>query len=68
MRKQARAVERVRLYVSRVEGERELNAAIERVVKPLIEAGMREADLRQVAVDTPEEYARLDALQVRCLR
>ncbi|MBL8377702.1 MAG: hypothetical protein JNM79_07540 [Burkholderiales bacterium] len=60
--------ERVRYASSRVEGERAMNAAIEGVVKPLIEAGMREAERRQTAVDTPEEYARLDGLQARCLR
>ena len=60
--------DRVRHFASRADGERELPLLIERSVKPLIEAGMRQAQQRQAAVDTPDEYARLDALQARCLR
>ena len=60
--------DRVRHFASRADGERELPLLIEQSVKPLIEAGMRQAQHRQAAVDTPDEYARLDALQARCLR
>ena len=64
----ARVGEQIRHFASRAEGERELPALIERTVKPLIEAGMREVERRQAAIDTPEEYARLDERQARCLR
>ncbi len=64
----AQVGERVRHFASRADGERELPMLIEQSVKPLIEAGMRQAQQRQAAVDTPDEYARLDALQARCLR
>ncbi len=60
--------DRVRHFASRADGERELPLLIERAIKPLVEAGMRQAQQRQAAVDTPDEYARLDALQARCLR
>lgn len=59
--------DQVRHFASRADGERELPLLIERTVKPLIEAGMRQAQQRQAAIDTPEEYARLDEQQARCL-
>ena len=64
----ARVGDQVRHFASRAEGERELPALVERTVKPLIEAGMHEVGRRQAAIDTPEEYARLDERQARCLR
>ena len=64
----ARIGDQVRHFASRAEGERELPALVERTVKPLIEAGMHEVGRRQAAIDTPEEYARLDERQARCLR
>lgn len=64
----AQVGDQVRHFASRADGERELPLLIERTVKPLIEAGMRQAQQRQAAIDTPEEYARLDEQQARCLR
>lgn len=63
-----RVGDQVRHFASRAEGERELAALVERTVRPLIEAGMREVGQRQAAIDTAEEYARLDERQARCLR
>ena len=64
----ARVGEQIRHFANRAEGERELPELVERTVKPLIEAGMREVERRQAAIDTPDEYARLDERQARCLR
>lgn len=64
----SRIGDQVRHFASRADGERELPLLVERTVKPLIEAGMRQVQQRQAAIDTPEEYMRLDLQQARCLR
>lgn len=64
----ARIGDRLFHYASRAEGERELPAMVDQALRPLIEQGMRDAEQRQKAVDTPEEYARLDESQSRCLK
>ncbi len=64
----AKVGDQVRYFASRAEGERELPLLVERAVNPLIEAVMRQVQQRQAAIDTPEEYMRLDLQQARCLR
>jgi ribosomal protein S7 len=60
--------DRIYLAPNRATGERDMAARVDAVLRPLIEQAMREVETRQAAVDSAEEYARLDSEQARCLR
>ena len=59
--------ESIFVFPDRAHGEREMSARLDAVVRPLIEAAMREAEQQQATIDSREEYARLDQLQARCI-
>ena len=46
--------------------ETEMQALTASTLKPYIESGMAEVQQLQKAVDSPEEYARMDSMQARC--
>lgn len=46
--------------------EAEMQALTSSTLKPYIEGGLAEVQQQQKAVDSPEEYARMDELQARC--
>jgi hypothetical protein len=60
--------DRIYLAANRAAGESEMAARVDALLRPLIEQAMREVEKRQAAVDSAEEYARLDGEQSRCMR
>jgi ribosomal protein S7 len=59
--------DRIYLAPNRAAGEHDMAARVDAVLRPLIEQSMRDVEKRQAAVDSADEYARLDSDQARCL-
>lgn len=58
--------EKVHYFPNAAEGERVLNALISEKVNAAIRDGLAVVQKRQAAIDTPEEYGRLDLMSSKC--
>ena len=56
----------IHYFSSAPEAERALDTKINEKINALISAGMRRVQQRQAAIDSPEEYGRLDLMQSKC--
>lgn len=65
-RLRARFGDRVQYYPSLAEAEKQLEAMTRDTLGPLVGAAMQEVTPLQAAVDSPEEYFRLDRFQEAC--
>lgn len=59
--------DRILYFNSTAEAEAQVRATAAEILKPYMEKGMAEVQEQQKKVDSPEEYARMDAEQARCL-
>lgn len=56
----------IHYFASAAEGERTLDTKIHEKINGVMAAGMTRVQQRQSAIDTPEEYGRLDLMQSKC--
>ena len=56
----------IHYFASASEGERALDTKINKKIDEIVSAGMIRVQQRQSAIDTPEEYGRLDLMQSKC--
>ena len=57
---------RIFYFDSEAEAERHVQASLRDFLAPLVDNSMKDVAQRQAAVDTPEEYFRLDGFQQAC--
>ena len=62
----AAVTEKVHYFPSAAEGERAFNALISGNINAAIRDGLAVVQQRQAAIDTPEEYGRLDLMSSKC--
>lgn len=62
----AKLGDRILYFKDTAAADAEMQALTSSTLKPYIENGLAEVQKLQKAVDSPEEYARMDALQARC--
>ena len=56
----------IHYFASAPEGERALDTKINKKIDEIVSTGMTRVQQRQSAIDTPEEYGRLDLMQSKC--
>ncbi|HEY4372160.1 MAG TPA: hypothetical protein VGN52_09565 [Burkholderiales bacterium] len=59
--------DRILYFSSTAEAEAQVRTTAAEILKPYMEKGMTEVQQLQKAVDSPEEYARMDTEQMRCV-
>ena len=58
--------DRILYYPSTAAAEADMQGQAAGILKPYLDRGLAEVQKLQTVVDSPEEYARMDALQERC--